>query len=158
MKNNDVLTVSQSLYSAEKPYFSIKTKDPDTVKLILEKSSSKAIHKVISNPVRKWTDTNIERNIVGVKRLSRKNIRQIASKNNRMELPANMQIGMHKDMTSIPRCIEIEYKKDSVDNQENQFIKFVLRTFHKICIAYIFNVLFGFEKNEECIGEIEIRI
>lgn len=40
MKNNDVLTVSQSLYSAEKPYFSIKTKDPDTVKLILEKSSS----------------------------------------------------------------------------------------------------------------------
>ena len=40
MKNNDVLTVSQSLESAEKPYFSIKTKDPDTVKLILEKSSS----------------------------------------------------------------------------------------------------------------------
>lgn len=40
MKNNDVLTVSQSLYSVEKPYFSIKTKDPDTVKLILEKSSS----------------------------------------------------------------------------------------------------------------------
>ena len=104
------------------------------VKSIIESEAfSEAIHKVISNPVRKWTDTNIERNIVGAKRLSRKNIRQIASKNNRMELPANMQIGMHKDMTSIPRCIEIEYKKDSVDNQENQFIKFVLRTFSMFC-------------------------
>ncbi len=41
MQNINVINnSSQSTYSVIKPYFSIRTKDPDTVKLILEKSSS----------------------------------------------------------------------------------------------------------------------
>ena len=94
---------------------------------------SEAIHKIISNPVRKWTDANIERNIVGVKRLSRKNIRQIASSTDRILLPVGMRIGMSEGLTSVPRKIEVEYKRDTTDCQENQFVKFVLRTFVNFC-------------------------
>ena len=36
-------------------------------------------------------------------------------------------------LTSIPRTIEVEYKKDTIDNQENQFIKFVLRSLSTFC-------------------------
>ena len=101
--------------------------------LIDSEAFSEAIHKIISNPVRKWTDANIERNIVGVKRLSRKNIRQIASSTDRIQLPMGMRMGMPEGLTSVPRCIEVEYKRDTTDCQENQFVKFVLRSFVNFC-------------------------
>lgn len=101
--------------------------------LIESESFSEAIHKIISNPVRKWTDANIERNIVGVKRLSRNNIRQIASSTNRVQLPPEMRVGMPDCLTSVPLRIEVDYKRDTTDCQENQFVKFVLRTFVNFC-------------------------
>lgn len=101
--------------------------------LIDSEAFSEAIHKIISNPVRKWTDANIERNIVGVKRLSRKNIRQIAASTDRIQLPMGMRMGMPEGLTSVPRRIEVEYKRDTTDCQENQFVKFVLRTFVNFC-------------------------
>lgn len=101
--------------------------------LIDSESFSEAIHKIISNPVRKWTDANIERNIVGVRRLSRNNIRQIASKTDRIHLPAGLRSGLPESLTSVPRNIYVEYKRDTTDNQENQFVKFVLRSFVNFC-------------------------
>ena len=101
--------------------------------LIDSEAFSEAIHKIISNPVRKWTDANIERNIVGVKRLSRKNIRQIVASTDRIQLPMGMRTGMPEGLTSVPRRIEVEYKRDTTDCQENQFVKFVLRTFVNFC-------------------------
>ena len=92
-----------------------------------------AVHKIISNPVRKWTDANIERSIVGVKRLSRKNIRQIASDRDRLPLSDSIRRNMPYGLDSVPRTIEVEYKRDTIDNQENQFVKFVLRTFSNFC-------------------------
>ena len=101
--------------------------------LIDSEAFSEAIHKIISNPVRKWTDANIEREIIGVRRLSRKNIRQIVSSTDRVLLPKGMHRGMPECLTSVPRRIEVEYKRDTTDNQENQFVKFVLRTFVNFC-------------------------
>ncbi len=101
--------------------------------IIDSEAFSEAVHKIISNPVRKWTDTNIQRNIVNVKRLSRKNIRQIASSHDRVNLPSNCRRGLPEQLKSVPRRIEVEYKRDTVDNQENQFVKFVLRTFAMFC-------------------------
>lgn len=94
---------------------------------------SEAVHKIISNPIRKWTDANIEKNIVGVRRLSRKNIRQIASDRDRLPLQGSMRSNMPYGLDSVPRNIEVEYKRDTIDNQENQFVKFVLRTFSNFC-------------------------
>ena len=101
--------------------------------LIDSEAFSEAIHKIISNPVRKWTDANIEREIIGVRRLSRKNIRQIAASTDRVQLPREKRRGMSEYLTSVPRRIEVEYKRDTTDNQENQFVKFVLRTFVNFC-------------------------
>lgn len=104
------------------------------VKSLIESDAfSEAIHKIISNPIRKWTDSNIQRKIDGVKRFTRKNIREIASSNDRINLPESYRGGMPSCLTSIPRTIEVEYKKDTVDNQENQFIKFVLRSLSIFC-------------------------
>ena len=104
------------------------------VKSLIESDAfSEAIHKTISNPIRKWTDSNIQRKIDGVKRLTRKNIREIASSNDRIKLPENYRRGMPAYLTSVPRTIEVEYKKDTIDNQENQFIKFVLRSLSMFC-------------------------
>lgn len=94
---------------------------------------SEAVHKIISNPIRKWTEANIEKNIVGVRRLSRKNIRQIASDRDRLPLNSSMRRNMPYGLDSVPRTIEVEYKRDTIDNQENQFVKFVLRTFLNSC-------------------------
>ena len=106
------------------------------VKSLIESDAfSEAIHKIISNPLRKWTETNIERNVVGIKRLSRKNMRQIASKGNRIAWGDDARCDFNGGLASIPRCIEVEYKKDTIDNQENQFVKFVLRTFSMFCSA-----------------------
>ena len=104
------------------------------VKSLIESDAfSEAIHKIISNPIRKWTDSNIQRKIDSVKRFTRKNIREIASSNDRINLPESYRWGMPSCLTSIPRTIEVEYKKDTIDNQENQFIKFVLRSFSIFC-------------------------
>lgn len=102
------------------------------VRSIIESDSfSEAIHKIISNPVRKWTEANVEKNIVGIKRLSRNNIRQIASGRDRVPLPDILQRPL--PLSSAPRIINVEYKQDTTDNQENQFVKFVLRTLVNFC-------------------------
>lgn len=58
------------------------------VRSIVDSDSFKeAIHKLMANPVRKWTEATVERSIVGVRHLSRKNLRQMASATNRLPLP-----------------------------------------------------------------------
>ena len=104
------------------------------VKSLIESDAfPEAIHKIISNPIRKWTDSNIQRKIDGVKRFTRKNIREIVSSNDRINLSESYRRGIPSCLTSVPRTIEVEYKKDTIDNQENQFIKFVLRSLSMFC-------------------------
>ncbi len=104
------------------------------VKSLIETDAfSEAIHKIISNPIRKWTDSNIQRKIDGVKRFTRKNIREIVSSNDRINLSESYRRGIPSCLTSVPRTIEVEYKKDTIDNQENQFIKLVLRSLSMFC-------------------------
>lgn len=92
-----------------------------------------AIHKIFSNPVRKWTDTVVQKNIVSVKRLSRQNLRQMAASADRVPLPAGLRGRMPAQLSSVPRHLTVSYKEDTVDNQENQFVKFALRSFLMFC-------------------------
>lgn len=87
-----------------------------------------AVHKVIYNPVRKWTETTAEKRIESVGRLSRSSVRQIASRGNRVALK-NPVAGL----TSLPRTLSVAQKVDTVDNHENQFVKYVLTTFYDFC-------------------------
>lgn len=92
-----------------------------------------AIHKIIANPVRKWTETTVQRNIVSVKHFSRHNIRQIATSTDRITMPKTWCLGKPACLQSVPRNLDVEYKRDTIDNQENQFVKFALRTFSIFC-------------------------
>lgn len=92
-----------------------------------------AINKIIANPVRKWEETIVERNISNVKRLSRRNIHQIASAKDRIPVHNSKDIGLPEGLSSVPRTLTVAYKRDTLDNQENQFVKFVLRSFSSFC-------------------------
>ena len=99
------------------------------VKSIIDSEAfEESLHKVISNPVRKWTETVAERRIESVKRLTRDNMRQIATRTDRMKI-SNGPMGL----SSIPRTLTVTHKTDTVDTHENQFIKYVLTSFYAFC-------------------------
>ena len=104
------------------------------VRSIVESNAfQEAIHKVIANPVRKWEETIIERNVSNVKRLSRRNMHQIATSRNRVPVQNGDDIGLPQGLSSVPRTLTVAYKRDTLDNQENQFVKFALRSFSSFC-------------------------
>lgn len=92
-----------------------------------------AIHKIITNPVRKWEETTVERNISNVKRLSRRNIHEIITSRDRIPVHSGYELGLPLGLNSVPRTMTVTYKRDTLDNQENRFVKFVLRSFSSFC-------------------------
>lgn len=104
------------------------------VRSIVESSTfQEAIHKIISSPVRKWEETAVERNVCNVKRMSRRNIHQMATSRDRIPVHNGDNIGLPHGLDSVPRTLTVAYKRDTIDNQENQFVKFVLRSFNSFC-------------------------
>lgn len=101
------------------------------VKSIVESETfGDAIHKIQSNPVRKWTETTVERHICNVKRMGRDAMKQISRNPNRVDV-SDMNMGY--GFSSMPRTIRVPYKKDTVDTLENQFVKYVLMSFMSFC-------------------------
>lgn len=104
------------------------------VRSIVENSAfQEAINKIVASPVRKWEETIVERNVSNVKRLSRRNMHQIASSRDRIPVYNGDEIGLPHGLNSVPRTLTVAYKRDTLDNQENQFVKFVLRSFSSFC-------------------------
>ena len=102
--------------------------------VIDSESFREAINKIMSNPVRKWTETTVERDVVSVRRLTRKNIKELATASDRINLPLQQYSKLPNCLHSIPRKITVDYKKDSIDNQENQFVKYALMSFLMFCM------------------------
>lgn len=104
------------------------------IRSIVESTSfQEAIHKILANPIRKWEETIVERNVSNVKRLSRRNMHQIATSRDRIPVNNGEQMGLPLGLNSVPRTLTVAYKRDTLDNQENQFVKFVLRSFCSFC-------------------------
>ena len=104
------------------------------VRSIVESTTfQEAIHKIIANPVRKWEETIVERNVSNVKRLTRRNMHQITTARDRIPVHNGEELGLPYGLNSVPRTLTVAYKRDSIDNQENQFVKFVLRSFSSFC-------------------------
>lgn len=101
--------------------------------LVDSDSFHEAIHKIEVSPVRKWTETTVKRDVSAVRRLGRKNLKQMASSADRVDLPLSYRNGFLSGLESVPRTLEIDYKRDTVDNLENRFVKFVLRSFLQFC-------------------------
>lgn len=87
-----------------------------------------AIQKIISNPATKWETKLESRDVLSVRRFTPKNIRELASGANRMNLSS--PIG---NLTSIPTKISSNSKVESVDTPENRFIKHILTSFQDFC-------------------------
>jgi hypothetical protein len=65
------------------------------VRSIVESSAfQEAINKIVASPVRKWEETIVERNVSNVKRLSRRNMHQIASSRDRIPVYNGDEIGL----------------------------------------------------------------
>lgn len=100
------------------------------VKSIIEDEQfEEAMQMVTSNPIRKWTETVAERRIESVKRITRKCVQQIATRTDRIPYK-----GSNPKLTSLPRYLSVTQKVDTIDNPENQFVKFVLTSFYGYCI------------------------
>lgn len=104
------------------------------VRSIVESSAfQEAINKIVASPVRKWDETIVERDVSNVRRLSRRNMHQIASSRDRIPVYNGDEIGLPHGLNSVPRTLTVSHKRDTLDNQENQFVKFVLRSFSSFC-------------------------
>lgn len=93
---------------------------------------AEAIHRIVSMPVTRWTESSETRDIRNARRLSNANIREILSCGNRTKLP-NKHYLNSAGIDTLPERITSVRKTDSVDTPENRFIKYALETFLKFC-------------------------
>jgi len=105
------------------------------VKSIIESNEfGEALHKIASSPIRRWTQTTVKKDLTSIKRLTKQGLRQIASLTNRIEVQGPPII---PGIDTLPKDIEVSYKKDTVDTPENRFVKFVLKSFSSFCSAFL---------------------
>lgn len=102
------------------------------VKSIIESDQfAEAMHQIQASPIRRWAPGEEEVNINNVKRLDPNGIRQILSAHNRVELPMSHPLRRH--LTTVPRKINVNFNKETLDTPKNRFIKFVLSYFVGFC-------------------------
>jgi predicted component of viral defense system (DUF524 family) len=90
-----------------------------------------AVHRVISMPVTAWTHRIEEHDIRRSRRISSSQLRQMASRSDRIQLPANHSL--RGRMASVPSRLTAETKIDTVDTPENRFVKHALKEFERFC-------------------------
>jgi len=90
-----------------------------------------AVHRVTTNPVTVWMQTEEHRDIRSVKRMNRNVVRQFAGAANRVPLPEDH--ALRRYMCSVPEKVITRGKVDTVDTPENRFVKYALETFKILC-------------------------
>ena len=92
-----------------------------------------SIQKIVSNPTTKWEEEHEEKDIRRIRRFNQKNIRQLVTKSNRMELNRDHYLNKSFGLNSIPTKIDSTRKIESIDTAENRFIKHALEEFLFFC-------------------------
>ena len=92
-----------------------------------------AIQKIVSNPTTKWEEEHEEKDIRRIRRFNQKNIRQLVTKSNRMDLSRDHYLNKSFGLKSIPTKIDSTRKMESIDTAENRFIKYALEEFLFFC-------------------------
>ncbi len=93
---------------------------------------AEAIHRIVTAPVTKWTETTEEKDIRNARRFSNANIKEILKGGRRTKLPEAHYLRSYGIDTLSERITTIR-KTDSVDTPENRFIKHALENFLKFC-------------------------
>jgi predicted component of viral defense system (DUF524 family) len=94
---------------------------------------AEAIHRIVTAPVTKWTETTEEKDIRNARRFSNTNIKEILKGGKRTKLPETHYLRSY-GIDTLPERITTIRKTDSVDTPENRFIKHALENFLKFCI------------------------
>lgn len=90
-----------------------------------------AVHRIISMPVTAWNHRVEEIDIRRSRRIGSKQIRQIASRSGRINLPQSH--ALFAKLNSVPSRLSTDIKADTVDTPENRFVKYVLKEFARFC-------------------------
>ena len=93
---------------------------------------AESIHRIVTAPVTKWTETTEEKDIRNARRFSNTNIKEILKGGKRTKLPESHHLRSY-GMDTLPERIITIRKTDSVDTPENRFIKHALENFLKLC-------------------------
>lgn len=101
--------------------------------LIDSQEFEEAIQKIISNPTTKWEEEQEVKDIRSIRRFNQKNIKQLVTKSNRMEISSEHFLNKSYALTSIPTKIDSTRKTESIDTAENRFIKHALEEFLFFC-------------------------
>lgn len=98
------------------------------IKSILDSEEfSDSVHKILSSPVTKWKENEIEKDIRSVRRINNTTLRQIAGATNRTNLHARHSL--KSTLQSVPSRIRITHKTETVNTPENRFVKHALTSF-----------------------------
>lgn len=92
-----------------------------------------AIQKIVSNPTTQWEEEHEVKDIRSIRRFNQKNIKQLVTKSNRMELHSDHFLNKSYGLTSILTKIDSTRKTESIDTAENRFIKHALEEFLFFC-------------------------
>jgi predicted component of viral defense system (DUF524 family) len=93
---------------------------------------AEAIHRIVTAPVTRWTETTEEKDIRNARRFSNTNIKEILKGSKRTKLPDTHYL-KNDGIDTLPERITTIRKTDSVDTPENRFIKHALENFLKFC-------------------------
>lgn len=93
---------------------------------------AEAIHRIVTAPVTKWTETTEEKDIRNARRFSNANIKEILKGGKRTKSPESHYMRSF-GIDTLPERITTIRKTDSVDTPENRFIKHALENFLKFC-------------------------
>lgn len=90
-----------------------------------------SVHRIVTNPVTAWMQTEEERDIRSIRKMNRNVVRQLAGATNRTPLPESHVLRNY--MYSVPEKVTTRGKIDTVDTPENRFVKYALETFKTLC-------------------------
>lgn len=103
------------------------------IKSIINSAEFKdAVHRIVTAPVTKWTETHEEKDIRSVRRFSNNNVKELVKGGKRTNLLSGHYLESY-GLKTLPERVTSIRKTDSVDTPENRFIKHALETFLKFC-------------------------
>jgi len=91
-----------------------------------------AVHRIVTAPVTKWSETQEQNDIRRLRRFSNNNIKDLVNGGKRTNLPNGHYLEFY-GLKTLPERITSTHKTDSFDTPENRFIKHALETFLKFC-------------------------
>lgn len=102
------------------------------IKSILDTTEfNDSIHKILSSPVTKWKESETIKDIRNIRRFKGSSLRQIGSATNRIELPSDHSL--KRLIPTLPTKLKSNFKVETVDTQENRFVKHALISFQALC-------------------------